>query len=285
VVTKTKPHHTNVVVALDVSGSMAGGKLAAALQCLRDLDAACLKAGDTLSVVTFNQAVTVALPVSKKAKAAGAGARGGVRAGAGAGAGSGAHAGKPHARLPTYDAVTLSEVLGGVRAGGGTALHDAILHALGSMQADHDAYHAAAAAKYGADAVRPRCLQLVVVTDGEDGHSAGSAAAVAERLRAPGLWAARSHFRATLVGVGAEAAAALSVCAAGAKHVRVVAGADGGEGIKAAFKRVVEHLQEAVVRVVETKSTVTRVPLPRGGAGAVGGGGRCGRPRLGDKRA
>jgi hypothetical protein len=70
VVTTAKPQRANVVVALDVSGSMAGDKLAAALQCLRDLDAACLKAGDTLSVVTFNHTVTTVMPVAKKTPSA-----------------------------------------------------------------------------------------------------------------------------------------------------------------------------------------------------------------------
>ncbi len=206
---------------------------------------------------------------------AGAGAAAATCAGLSAGS---AVAGGPRP-LPTYDAATLAEVLSHVRTGGGTALHDAILAALDAMQADHDAYHARVAAKHGADAVRPRCLQLVVVTDGEDGHSAGSAAAVAERLRAPGLWAARSHFRATLVGVGAEAAAALAACSARCKHVRVVDAADGGEGIRAAFKRVVEHMQEAVVTTVETTTTATAVPLPglpRGAAPGGGGGGGSG---------
>ena len=78
VVTKKEAQRTNVVVALDVSGSMAGAKLASALQAIRDLDAACLKAGDTLSVLAFNTRVDTVLPVSKKV-GGGRGHGGGVR--------------------------------------------------------------------------------------------------------------------------------------------------------------------------------------------------------------
>jgi len=178
-----------------------------------------------------------------------------------------------------YDAGSLAEVLGGVRAEGGTALHDAMLTALSSMQLEHDAYYTRCASKY--EDVKPRFVQLVVVTDGEDVHSVAPAAAVAERLRAPGLWAARAKFQATLVGVGAAAAGALTAVAGGAKHVRVVAGAEGADGLKAAFKRVVEHMREAVVTVTEVQRTVTRVALPptargvckdRRAAGALGDG-------------
>jgi hypothetical protein len=138
------------------------------------------------------------------------------------------------------------------------------------MQADNDAYHAKASAKYAE--VKPRYTQLVVVTDGEDsGDSVASADAVRTRLGAPGAWAARCRFKACLVGVGASASGVLEGLGAGLRHVEVLPVEDGPEAIKGAFKRVVNTIRDTLVTLVTTTSTA--VKLPGGGRPGTGGGG------------
>ena len=256
-VTTKKRHRTNVVVVLDVSRSMAGGKLASACQSILDLVAQCLRPSDTLTVHVFSDELRLLLPVSKLV--AGAGGAGGAGC-AGAGAGGRVKKGG----LPTFTASSLAATLGTLCAGGRTKLFDAIVDALDSMEAESDAYHSQAAAKFAS--VKPRYMQLVVVTDGEDTHSAQSAVSVRARLERPGAWAGRCHFRACLVGVGESASRVLREVGDGLKpHVHVIGGEDGAEGIKAAFKRVVETMKFTLTEVVSTTVTTLKQPA---GAGA-----------------
>jgi hypothetical protein len=247
-----KPQRTNVTVLLDTSRSMSGPKLLAARQAIVDMDAMCLTPGDTLRVLAFNRSLSEVLPVSKKV--------GESKAGRGAG-----RAGKPprEGSLPTYTPASLASALDALEVSGGTKLYDAVLSTLSVMQSDHDAYYTRSAAKF--DCVRPRYMQLVVVTDGEDYGSEESLEAVRAYLGTPGEWAVRCEFQACLVGVGASASGELERLGGSLRHVRVIPGSDDAEAIKAAFKRVVDTIKETQVMLVTTLKTVVRTPHGRRG--------------------
>ena len=111
-----------------------------------------------------------------------------------------------------------------------------------------------------------------------------TAGAARARLDRPGVWAARCHFRACLVGVGSSASDALEGLGGGLRHVRVIGGEDGAEAIKAAFKRVVDTIKETLVTLVTTTTTVVKVPGGGGGGGS-GQASALGRLQLGDRRS
>jgi Mg-chelatase subunit ChlD len=212
---------TNVTVVLDLSGSM-GGRLLdqakAAILRLWDL----LQRGDSLTIITFNTAVTTVMPRRYKFEP------------------------KPGQtkRETQFVFADLESVVNGFDAEGGTALYHALLLALGQTQA-------AAEADIRAHPATPdaHTFQLFVITDGADNCSMkisarSTAQAVNERLGNPGDWASTVNFSSCFVAIGADAAGALEPCTRGLETSLTVGNIDAG------FRRIQDTIIK--VRTVQT---------------------------------
>jgi Mg-chelatase subunit ChlD len=207
---------TNVIVVLDLSGSMAGALLdqaKAAILRLWDL----LQRGDSLTIITFNTAVTTVMPRRYKFEP------------------------KPgqSKRDTQFVLADLESAVNGFRAQGGTALYHALLQALDQTQA-------AANADIKAHPATPdaHTFQLFAITDGADNCSkaisAGSTAqAVNARLRNPGDWASTVHFSSCFVAIGSDAVKALQPCTTDLETSLTV------DNIDAGFRRI----EDTIIRV------------------------------------
>lgn len=207
---KQKRRKTNVVVALDVSSSMRGRKIDNAKKELNKLWEL-LEKGDSLTIITFDRAVAVAMPRRFKCEL------------------------KPGQvkRDTQFDEADLQAFVAAVTIGHGTALYDAVA---ATMQMTQQAAEKDMLDHPHADW---HTFQLLVITDGEDLHSkAHTAASVNDALRRPGAWAGRCHFSSCFVAIGAQAAHALAPCTAGLKHSLTVADIDAG------FRRLTETVAE-----------------------------------------
>jgi uncharacterized protein YegL len=233
VTVKQKRRKTNVVVALDVSGSMRGRKIDNAKKELNKLWHL-LEKGDSLAIITFHSAVSVAMPRRFKCEL------------------------KPGQvkRDTQFDQADLQAFVAAVTVGNGTALYDAVAAAMLMTQqaAEQDMLDHPHADWH--------TFQLLVITDGEDFNSkTHTAASVNDALRRPGAWAGKCHFSSCFVAIGAEAAGALAACTAGLKHSLTVADIDAG------FRRLTET-------VAQVKSTTVQKVKKTGfswGGGAVQG--------------
>lgn len=212
---------TNVVVVLDLSSSMKGPLLeqakAAILRLWQLLDR-----GDSLTIITFNTKVNIAMPRRYKFEP------------------------KPGQikRDTQFVLADLESTVNGFRASGGTALYHALLEALDQTQA-------AAEADLKAHPTNPdaHTFQLFCITDGGDNRSAGisiesTADAVNERLRNPGGWASTVNFSTCFVAIGSDAAKSLRPCTNHLAHTLTA------DNIDAGFRRI----QDTIIRVrtVET---------------------------------
>jgi len=212
---------TNVVVVLDLSGSM-GGRLLdqakAAILRLWDL----LQRGDSLTIITFNTKVATAMPRRYKFEP------------------------KP-GQIKRDTQIVLADLettLEGFRAQGGTALYHALLHALDQTQT-------AAEADLTAHPTNPdaHTFQLFAITDGADNSStaislASTAESVNQRLRTLGDWASKVQFSTCFVAIGSDAAASLQPCTRDLTNSLTV------DNIDAGFRRI----QDTIIRIrtVET---------------------------------
>ena len=216
---------TNVIVVLDLSGSMYGALLdqaKSAILRLWDL----LQRGDSLTVITFNTTVSTAMRRSYKFEP------------------------KPGQvkRDTQFVLADLESMVSGLEAGGGTALYHALLQALDQTQA-------AAQADIKAHPTTPdaHTFQMFAITDGADNSSKAlsiksTAQAVNERLRNPGDWASTVHFSTCFVAIGKDAAAALEPCTTDLETALTV------DNIDAGFRRV----QDTIVRVRTVQSQVLK---------------------------
>jgi Mg-chelatase subunit ChlD len=214
---KHKRRKTNVVVVLDLSGSMAGSNLANAKRELNKLWNL-LEKGDSLTIITFSNTVSVAMTRRFKYEP---------------------KAGKQK-QVWQFDESDLRAVVTGLSAGGGTALYDAVAVALKSMQSacEQDmAKHPNA---------ELHTYQILIITDGQDNSSkSASATSVHATLLHPGKWAGLSHFSSCFVAIGAEAASALAPCSAGLKHSTTVADIDAG------FRRLTDTVAQIRTTTVQ----------------------------------
>jgi Mg-chelatase subunit ChlD len=212
---------TNVVVVLDLSSSMRGPLLeqakAAILRLWQLLDR-----GDSLTIITFNTKVKIAMPRRYKFEP------------------------KPGQikRDTQFVLADLESTVNGFRASGGTALYHALLQALDQTQA-------AAEADLKAHPTNPdaHTFQLFCITDGGDNRSAEisvefTADAVNERLRNPGGWASTVNFSTCFVAIGSDAVKSLQPCTNQLAHTLTA------DNIDAGFRRI----QDTIIRVrtVET---------------------------------
>ncbi len=231
---KNVSRKTNVVVALDLSGSMsdeAFGRLTPAKSAIMQLWDV-LVPGDSLTIITFNTEVTTVMPRSFKWEPK-----------------------EGQVKRPTqFVRSDLEAVVNGLQASGGTALYHALLQAMQQTEA-------AAAA----DLLQSKSgtFQLFVITDGEDADSASispasTAHAVNKKLASPGGWAGKFRFSSCFVAMGAEAQRALSPCTRGLdpQHHHTV------DNITDGFRRVTDTI--ATVRVQQTQ-TFTRSQITTGG--------------------
>ena len=210
------PRKTNVVVVLDLSGSMAGPLLEqakAAILRLWDL----LQRGDSLTIITFNTCVTTVMPRRYKFEP------------------------KPGQtkRDTQFVLADLQATVDGLRARGGTALYHALLQALAQTQAAAEADLKAHSTN--ADA---HTFQLFTITDGEDNASStiscgSTAQAVNQLLQHPGAWAGKVRFSTCFVAIGSAAAAALQPCTQNLAHSLTVNNIDAG------FRRI----QDTIIRI------------------------------------
>ena len=89
-------------------------------------------------------------------------------------------------------------------------------------------------------------FQVIVVTDGEDRHSTtANSATVQAKLEHPGSWAGYCRLRTCFVAVGASSVKCLQPFADDAvPNAKLIAASDGGDGIKAALRRVFDDVVE-----------------------------------------
>jgi uncharacterized protein YegL len=202
VVVKMKQRRTNVVVVLDLSGSMRGRNLNNAKVELNKLWHL-LQKGDSLTIITFSSSVYSTMPRRMKWEPE---------------AGS--------AKLKTaahFDEADLQAVVAGLQADGLTALYDAVALAMQQTQqaCEKDIREHPNSERH--------TYQLLVITDGEDTSSkVANAASVNQTLRHPGSWAGKCHFSSCFVAIGPQAASALAPCTSGCKHSVTVSDIDAG---------------------------------------------------------
>jgi Mg-chelatase subunit ChlD len=228
---------TNVVVALDLSGSMsdeAFGWLTPAKAAIMQLWDVLLP-GDSLSIIAFNPAVTTVMPRRFKWEAK-----------------------EGQVKRPTqFVRCDLEAVVNGLQACGGTALYHALLQAMQQTRA---------AAEEDLKKSKSGTFQLVVITDGMDADSAtisplSTAQAVNNTLKKPGAWAGTLQFSSCFVAMGADAQRALVPCTSGLNplHHHTV------DNITDGFRRVTDTI--ATVRVQQTQ-TFSKSSLTTGGRAA-----------------
>jgi len=210
VVVKQKRRKTNVVVVLDLSGSMRGAKLDNAKSELNKLWLL-LDKGDSLTIITFSTSVSVAMPRRFKWQPKEGQSK----------------------RDTQFDEADLRAIVSRLQADGQTALYDAVAAA---MHLTQQASEADMREHPNADW---HTYQLLVITDGANNCSrTATAASVNNTLLHPGGWAAKCHFSSCFVAIGAEAAGALAPCTAGLKHAVTVADIDAG------FRRLTETVAQ-----------------------------------------
>jgi Mg-chelatase subunit ChlD len=209
---------TNVVVALDVSGSMRGRKLDNAKRELNKLSTL-LENGDSLTIITFSNSVSI--PMERRFKCQ-------------------AKSSLKSKRSTQFDDADLRAVVASLDTDGGTALYDAVAAA---MRLTQDA-----ATKDMAEHPEAECntYQLLIITDGEDNASTSATAkSVHKTLLHPGKWAGACHFSSCFVAIGKEAAAALAPCTTGLKHSVTVTDIDAG------FRRLTETVAQIRTETVQ----------------------------------
>jgi Mg-chelatase subunit ChlD len=235
---------TNVVVVLDLSGSMsdeAFGRLTPAKAAIMELFDDVLLAGDSLTIITFNTEVTTVMPRCFKWEPK----EGQVK------------------QSNQFVRADLEAVVSRLQAGGGTALYHALLQAMEQTKA--------AATGDLMRAKERKCeaahtFQLFVITDGLDEDSAhispsSTARAVNELLKKPGGWAGEVKFSSCFVGIGADAQAALAPCTKGLNqqnHFTV-------DNITDGFRRVTDQI---LVERVERTQTFRNQSVSVGGGAA-----------------
>jgi Mg-chelatase subunit ChlD len=244
---KQRARKTNVVVVLDLSGSMADelfGRLTlakAAVMQLWDV----LMPGDSLTIITFNTRVNIVMPRRFKWEPK-----------------------EGQVKRPTqFERSDLEAAVGGLEAVGGTALYHALLEAMEQTKAAATEDLIKAKAKK-CQTVDSNTFQLFVITDGQDQDSASisrasTAQAVNEVLRKPGGWAGQVKFSSCFVAIGEEARSALAPCTNGLNpenHHTV-------DNITEGFRRVTDTI--ATVRVQQTQ-TFKKSSVAFGGGSAAG---------------
>jgi hypothetical protein len=253
VAVKQKRRKTNVVVVLDLSGSMSdtlGGSIFVNMSDMtaskldnakRELNKLwdLLEKGDSLTIITFSNTVSVAMPRRFKYQP-----KVGFKAG---------KAGRVKEACE-FDRADLHAVVDGLRAFGCTALYDAVAEALRSTQqaCEQDMKKDSNAELY--------TYQLLIITDGQDNASkSANAASVHSTLLKPGKWAGLCHFSSCFVAIGAEAAAALAPCTDGLKHSTTVADIDAG------FRRLTQTVAQIRTTTVQK---MKKTAFEYGGGGA-----------------
>ena len=242
---KNVSRKTNVVVALDLSGSMsdeAFGRLTPAKSAIMQLWDV-LVPGDSLTIITFNTEVTTVMPRCFKWEPK----EGQVK------------------QSNQFVRADLEAVVSRLQAGGGTALYHALLQAMEQTKA--------AATGDLMRAKERKCeaahtFQLFVITDGQDQDSASisrtsTAQAVNEVLRKPGGWAGQVKFSSCFVAIGEEARSALAPCTNGLNPENHHTVGNITEG----FRRVTDTI--ATVRVQQTQ-TFKKSSVAFGGGSAAG---------------
>jgi Mg-chelatase subunit ChlD len=221
---------TNVVVVLDLSGSMsdeAFGRLTPAKDAIMRLWDV-LQEGDSLTIVTFNTQVTTVMQRRFKWERK----EGQVQ------------------RLNQFTRADLQAVVDSLQASGGTALYHALLQAMDVTRtaAQEDVAKAKAKKREVANT-----YQLFVITDGMDEdsasiHPASTASAVNKALKQPGGWAGQVKFSSCFVAIGAEARGALAPCTSGLNpdHHHTV------DNITEGFRRVTDSIATVRVRQAQT---------------------------------
>lgn len=219
-----KRRNTNVVVALDVGGLMAGENMEVAKRELKKLWHLLCK-GDSLSIITFAAAVSVVMPRRFKWQPKDGQSK----------------------RETQFDEGDIDRVIEGLQAQGSTALYEALAAVIQAtqqtcegdmMQHPHSDWHT---------------HQLLVITAGVDTCSeTASAASVNATLMRPGPWAGKCHFSTCFVVVTDAAARALQPCLAGLKHSVTVT------DIEAGFRRLTETVAQVKTMTVQKlkKSTL-----------------------------
>jgi Mg-chelatase subunit ChlD len=221
---------TNVVVVLDLSGSMsdeAFGRLTPAKDAIMRLWDV-LQEGDSLTIVTFNTQVTTVMPRRFKWERK----EGQVQ------------------RPNQFVRADLQAVVDSLQASGGTALYHALLQAMDETKtaAQEDVTKAKAKKREVANT-----YQLFVITDGMDEDSASinpasTASAVNKALKQPGGWAGQVKFSSCFVAIGAEARGALAPCTSGLnpEHHHTV------DNITEGFRRVKDSFVTVRVKQAQT---------------------------------
>jgi Mg-chelatase subunit ChlD len=221
---------TNVVVVLDLSGSMsdeAFGRLTPAKEAIMRLWDV-LQEGDSLTIVTFNTQVTTVMQRHFKWERK----EGQVQ------------------RSNQFTRADLQAVVDSLQASGGTALYHALLQAMDVTRtaAQEDVARAKAKKREVANT-----YQLFVITDGMDEdsasiHPASTAGAVNKALKQPGGWAGQVKFSSCFVAIGAEARGALAPCTSGLNpdHHHTV------DNITEGFRRVTDSIATVRVRQAQT---------------------------------
>ena len=216
-IVKQKRRKTNVIVALDISGSMRGEKMNNAKLELGKLWHL-LDKGDSLTIVTFSGTVSVAMPRRFKCE---------LKAG-------------QTKRDTQFDEADFRAVIDALKVSHGTALYDAVAAALQlTQQACEDDMRKHPDSDW-------HTFQLLVITDGEDYSStSATAASVNNTLLHPGAWAGKCRFSSCFVAIGAQAAHALAQCTAGLKHSVTVSDIDAG------FRRLTETVAQVRTTTVQ----------------------------------
>jgi uncharacterized protein YegL len=221
-VVKQKRCKTNVVVVLDLSGSMNGSKLNEAKQELSKLGQL-LEEDDSLSIITFADTVLSAMNRRFKWQPK----HGQVK------------------RNTQFDETDLKKIVDRLHASGQTALYDAVSLAIQQTQlaAESDLKEHPDAEAYN--------YQLLVITDGKDNASrTANAASVNRSLLHPGIWGSKCHFSSCFVAIGEKAAKALQPCTTGLKYSVTVS------DIEAGFKRLTETVAQIKTQTVQKLTKV-----------------------------
>jgi uncharacterized protein YegL len=235
VVVKMKQRRTNVVVVLDLSGSMRGRNLNNAKVELNKLWHL-LQKGDSLTIITFSSGVYSTMPRRMKWEPK---------------AGSAKFKTAAH-----FDEADLQAVVASLQADGLTALYDAVALAMQQTQqaCEKDIREHPNSERH--------TYQLLVITDGEDTSSkVANAASVNQTLLHPGSWAGKCHFSSCFVAIGPQAASALAPCTSGCKHSVTVSDIDAG------FRRLTEQIAQVRTTTVQT---VKKSQVAWGGGAAKG---------------